>query len=118
MRLARLLLLMLGMGAVAPALAETAAPADVDPQSGFRLPLPKREELDAGGQQIYDRLKDPSGGSLAGLRGPGGILLYDSKLSQLNNALNQYLRRGAGLSGAVRELAILVTAREFDSQFE
>jgi 4-carboxymuconolactone decarboxylase len=95
-----------------------ASPADVDPQSGFRLPLPKREALDEAGQRMYDRLSDPSGGTIAGLRGPGGITLYDSKLAELNNALNQYLRREAGLGGHVREVAILTTAREFDSQFE
>jgi hypothetical protein len=31
---------------------------------------------------------------------------------------NHYLRREAGLGGRVRELAILTTARELDSQFE
>jgi 4-carboxymuconolactone decarboxylase len=103
---------------VSPALAQSAAQADVDPQSGFRLPLPKRAELDDIGQRMYDRLSDPSGGTIAGLRGPGGITLYDSKLAEYNNALNQYLRREAGLGGHVREVAILTTAREFDSQFE
>jgi hypothetical protein len=34
-------------------------PEDVDPQSGSRLPLPKREELDEGGQRNYDSLVDP-----------------------------------------------------------
>lgn len=95
-----------------------ASPVDVDPQSGFRLPLPKREALDETGQRMYDRLNDPSGGTIAGLRGPGGISLYDSKLAELNTALNQYLRREAGLGGHVREVAILTTAREFSSQFE
>jgi alkylhydroperoxidase family enzyme len=33
-------------------------------------------------------------------------------------ALNRYLRYDAGLGGRVRELAILITARELDSQFE
>jgi 4-carboxymuconolactone decarboxylase len=33
-------------------------------------------------------------------------------------AVNQYLRHGAGLGGRVRELAILTTARELNSQFE
>jgi len=44
-------------------------PADVDPESGCRLPLPKRAELDADAQRVYDGLADPGGESLRGLRG-------------------------------------------------
>jgi len=39
-------------------------------------------------------------------------------LANLERELNQYLRYEAGLSSRVRELAILVTAREMNSQFE
>jgi putative methionine-R-sulfoxide reductase with GAF domain/alkylhydroperoxidase family enzyme len=92
--------------------------ADIDPQSGCRLPLPRREELDAEAQQTYDRLADPAGGSLRGLRGPGGIQLHSPELSRRSRPLNHYLRNEAGLGGRVRELAILATAREHDSRFE
>jgi 4-carboxymuconolactone decarboxylase len=93
-------------------------PDDIDPQSGCRLPLPNRGELDADGQRIYDSLADPNGGSIRGLRGPGGIQLHSPGLSRYSRPLNRYLREGAGLGGRVRELAILTTAREVDSQFE
>src|SRR5215469_1776240 len=93
-------------------------PKDVDPQSDCRLPLPKREELDEAGQRIYDSPVDPKGGSIKGLRGPGGILLHSPELSRYTRPLNCYLRHEAGLGGRVRELAILTTARELDSQFE
>jgi 4-carboxymuconolactone decarboxylase len=93
-------------------------PVDIDPQSGCRLPLPRREDLDAAGQRVYDSLADPNGGTLRGLRGPGGILLHSPDLSRYTRPLNRYLRHEAGLGGRVRELAILTTARELDSQFE
>jgi len=93
-------------------------PRDVDPESGCRLPLPKREELDADGQRIFDSLADPKGATLRGLRGPGGILLHSPALSRHSRPLNYYLRHEAELGGRVRELAILTTARELDSQFE
>jgi 4-carboxymuconolactone decarboxylase len=93
-------------------------PADIDPQSRCRLPLPLRDELDAAGREVYDRLADPKGGTLRGLRGPGGITLHSPELSGHNRPLNNYLRYQAGLGGHLRELAILVTAREHDSQFE
>jgi 4-carboxymuconolactone decarboxylase len=93
-------------------------PADIDPQSGCRLPLPKREELDADAQLVYDSLADPRGASLRGLRGPGGILLHSPELARYTRPLNHHLRHEAGLGGRVRELAILTTARALDSQFE
>jgi putative methionine-R-sulfoxide reductase with GAF domain/alkylhydroperoxidase family enzyme len=93
-------------------------PEDVDAESGCRLPLPRREELDAEGQRIWDRLADPAGGSLRGLRGPGGIQLHSPDLARRSRPVNDYLRHQAGLGGRVRELAILVTARELGSQFE
>jgi 4-carboxymuconolactone decarboxylase len=93
-------------------------PDDIDPESGCRLPLPRREELDAEMQAVFDRLANPSGENLRGLHGPGGIQLHSPELSRRSRPLNHYLRFGSGLSGRVRELAILVTARELDSQFE
>jgi 4-carboxymuconolactone decarboxylase len=93
-------------------------PDDIDPQSGCRLPLPRREELDPDGQAIYDRLTRTSAENLRGLRGPGGIQLHSPELSKRSRPLNRYLRFEAGLGDRVRELAILTTARELDSQFE
>ncbi len=93
-------------------------PEDVDPESGCRLPLPRRGQLDDAGQRIYDSLADPKGGTIRGLRGPGGILLHSPELSRHARPLNRYLRHGAGLGGRVRELAILTTTRELSSQFE
>src|SRR5207302_10162466 len=93
-------------------------PEDIDSESGCRLPLPKREELDAEARRVYDGLADPASGSLRGLRGPGGILLHSPALARYTRPLNHHLRHEAGLRGRVRELAILTTARALDSQFE
>jgi 4-carboxymuconolactone decarboxylase len=93
-------------------------PDDIDPESGCRLPLPRRDELSAAGQETYDRIATPGANNLRGLRGPGGIQLHSPELSRRSRPLNHYLRFEAGLGERVRELAILVTARELDSQFE
>lgn len=93
-------------------------PQDIDPESGCRLPLPKREELGAEARRIYDSLADPRSELLRGLRGPGGILLHSPDLARYTRPLNHHLRHEAGLGGRVRELAILTTARALDSQFE
>jgi putative methionine-R-sulfoxide reductase with GAF domain/alkylhydroperoxidase family enzyme len=94
------------------------ASGDIDPQSGCRLPLPRRSDLDEEGRRIYDRLADPDGGTLRGLKGPGGIQLHSPELARRSRPVNHYLRYEAGLGGRVRELAILATAREHDSRFE
>ena len=92
-------------------------PSDIDPQSGFRLPLPKREDLDEAGKKAYDRGTAP-GATIAGLQGPAGVQLFTPKIAEHMIAINRYLRFQAGFTPRVRELAILTTAREMDSQFE
>jgi 4-carboxymuconolactone decarboxylase len=113
-----------GIAAAKPALAQsnpqitgTAMPSDIDPKSGFRLPLPKREDLDEAGQKAFDRGNTP-GGTIAGLQGPAGIQLFSPKTAANVSAINRYLRFEAGFTPHVREVAILTTAREMDSQFE
>jgi 4-carboxymuconolactone decarboxylase len=92
-------------------------PSDIDPRSGMRLPLPRREDLDEAGQKAYDRGTTP-GATIAGLQGPSGIQLFSPKTAAGAAALNKYLRYEAGFTPHVREVAILTTAREMDSQFE
>src|SRR3954468_5881166 len=96
---------------------ETSMPSDIDPQSGFRLPLPKREDLDETARQTLDEAAKP-GANIAGLQGPAGVQLYSPKTTAHLTAINRYLRFEAGFTGRIREIAILATAREMDSQFE
>ena len=93
-------------------------PADIHPESGYRLPPPKPEDMDEKGQKIYDKLTGSRKRVLVGLRGPSAIRLHIPALAEKASALSQYLRYESGLSGPIRELAILVTAREMDSNFE
>lgn len=95
---------------------ETKWPADIDPQSGFRLPLLKREELDEVGQRRYDRAAN--GGNIAGLQGPTGIMLYSPKTSEAQSSISRYLRNEAGFTPRIREIALLITSRCMDQQFE
>jgi 4-carboxymuconolactone decarboxylase len=91
--------------------------SNIDPRSGMRLPLPSREDLDEAGKKAYDRGMTP-GATIAGLQGPAGIQLYSPKTAAASSGLNRYLRFEAGSTPHVREVAILITAREMDSQFE
>jgi 4-carboxymuconolactone decarboxylase len=91
-------------------------PADVDPDSGFRLPMLRREDLDEERQRRYDHAA--SGGNIAGLQGPTAIALYSPKTIAARDILSRYLRHEAGLGARVREIALLTTSRSMDTQFE
>jgi 4-carboxymuconolactone decarboxylase len=91
-------------------------PADIDPQSGCRLPLLKREDLDETGQRAFDRASTP-GKTIVGLRGPSGLHLYSSATVDAHNVMNQHLRYQC-FDARTREVAILTVAREMDSRFE
>lgn len=94
-------------------------PSDIDRQSGFRLPIPPRDALEPAAKAIYDRAVSatPDSGA-AGLQGPSGILLYSPQVGAAFSSVNGYLRRDAKIPPRQLEVAILVTARAFDSQYE
>jgi 4-carboxymuconolactone decarboxylase len=98
--------------------AMTALPKDIYPESRSRLPLPKREALDEQGKRVYDSVLDPRRPTLAGFQGPAGIWLHSPRVGEPIREMNRILRTEVPLEPRLRELAILVTAREFDSQFE
>ena len=95
-----------------------ALPGDVHPDSLSRLPLRRREDMDEDGKRFYDAVVSPQSRTLVGLRGPSGIWLHSSELGERVRAVNQYLRYETALERRLTELAILVTARELDNQFE
>ena len=85
-----------------------ALPKDVHPDSRSRVPLIKREALDAADQKDYDRHVGPHMDSLAGLQGPGGLRLHGSKADKI----------GDGLGSRMKELIRLIVSREMDQAFE
>jgi 4-carboxymuconolactone decarboxylase len=91
-------------------------PSDIDPASGFRLPLLQRDDLDEAGQATYDRAA--RGGNVAGLRGPAGVSLYSRGAHAHLRAIIDYLRTDADIPARVREVALLATERAFDNQFQ
>ncbi len=96
-------------------------PPDVLLESRSRVALPNRDALDEAARAVYDahvHIDPAAGKSLAGLYGPGGIRLHSKKLSGLSSPAAHYLRHGADYTEQEREVAILTTAREYDSQFE
>ena len=95
-------------------------PSGIHPESGNRLPLIQRESLDESGKALYDKTDADarSGRSLVGFQGPNGIGLYSPRVADSDQRKNDYLRFESRLGRRFYELAILVTARELDHQFE
>lgn len=92
-------------------------PVDVYPDSRSRLPLVKREALDEFGTRLFDEIAKDSR-RVTGFQGPGGLRLHSPRSGAMVRDLNSYLRFESPLGARTVELAILVAARELDSQFE
>ena len=102
----------------APVAAPSAVlPKDVDPQSFSRLPVIKRDDLDADGKRIYDELAGGAGKTVTPT-GPAAISLYSPKVAEAIQMLNQYLRFHGVLKQRDYEVVVLVAAREFDQAYE
>jgi 4-carboxymuconolactone decarboxylase len=102
-------------GQTGPATAPSATgawPKDIYPDTGNRLPAVKRENLDDYGKKLFD-----SRGPTADAFGPGGVRLYSPPVADHMAAVNDYLRYKSGLDPRLVQLAILVTAREADSEY-
>ena len=92
-------------------------PGDIFSESGSRLPPVERDALDAAGQALYDDVAGDTR-SLVGFKGPAGIMLHSPQLYALHRKVNRFLRFESGLDARLRELMILVAAREMDAHFE
>ena len=100
-----------------PAVAK-ALPADIDPESLTRLPLVKREDLDEYGKKVYDMVTSSDPRYKDGVPGPPGMWMYDPVVAEHLFPIRNYIRTKIPLGQRFVELAILVTSRELDSQFE
>jgi 4-carboxymuconolactone decarboxylase len=91
----------------------SALPADVYPDSRNRLPLPKREDMNEFGKKILDGLG-------AGQPLPATVhstRLYSPVARSMEDS-DHYVNFETTLPPQIVEIAILVTAREMNSQFE
>lgn len=86
-------------------------PPDVHPETGNRFPKAKREELDDLGKQMFDALPANFRG------GPSSIRIYSPQVAEALRMENDYLRVESGMDPQIKELAILITVRELDSQY-
>ena len=104
--------------AVPAVVTEADIPADIQRDSWARLPLPQREQLDAGGQRAYDMVRHPDSRYADSLWGPVAMWLYSPGMIEHLFPTSTYLRYGTDKDQRLTELTILATAREVRSQYE
>src|SRR5579872_7156759 len=82
---------LLAVGFLSMGKAQTELPKDIDPQSLSRLPNVHRDDLDADGKRIYDKLAGGEGKTVTPT-GPAAISLTSPKVAEAIEMLNQHLR--------------------------
>ena len=84
--------------------------------SGYRLPLPTREDMaDEEGKKVYDQVVNNG----PGLIGPFAVQMWSPKYQAILRQLNGFLRSEAsGLTPHVQEVSVLVACREVNADYE
>jgi len=80
-----------------------------------RIPLPAVEELSAEQRKVWDAVV---AGPRGVVRGPLRAAIHNAELADRWQSLGELLRYRTSLAPRLSELAILVTARHWDCQFE
>jgi 4-carboxymuconolactone decarboxylase len=81
-----------------------------------RVPYVNREELDAEGQEIYDRIRRDRNAPEVGLQ--FRALLHSPKATGYLTSLGAQLRFQSAMPEHLKELAIILVAREWNSAIE
>lgn len=91
-------------------------PPDVYEDSYYRFRLLRREELDARGREIFDRLVGADSASAP--RGPVGMTFNSPELAEPVQQINTALRTNGALGTRMSEIVIAATGREMNSQYQ
>ena len=81
-----------------------------------RVPYVNREELDSEGQQIYDRIRRDRNSDTVGLQ--FRALLHNPQAAGFLTSMGAQLRFKSALPENLKEFAIIVVAREWNSDIE
>ena len=81
-----------------------------------RVPYVEREDMNMDGKSIYDRIRQDRNSAEVGLQ--FRALLHRPKAAGYLTSLGSELRFNNSLPGRIKELAIILVAREWDSHIE
>lgn len=101
-----------------PVLAQTSEnlPPDVRPDTLSRLTPVTRGDLDEYGKAVWDRVLGAD--NTGPFYGPTGFYFHMPRVADGMDLINNYLRYESTIGRALTETAILVLAREMNSQYE
>jgi len=91
-------------------------PADVFPESWYRIPLLGRDEFDARGREIFDRLVGADQATTP--RGPVGMTMLSPEFAEPVQQINTLLRVEGLLDRRMAEIVIATAGREMNSQYQ
>lgn len=80
-----------------------------------RLNPPDESTLNARQKEVYDAI---ASGPRGGVRGPLAIWLHRPEFADRAQSLGEYCRYNSSLEPRLSELAVVTTARAWDSEFE
>jgi 4-carboxymuconolactone decarboxylase len=95
-----------------------AVAADMPPLRGDRFKPLKLEEMTAEQKVVVDSIMSGPRGSMNGLGGPFNALLRSPDLGDRVQKVGEYVRFKTSLPQHLNEMAILITARHWTSQYE
>jgi len=81
-----------------------------------RVPYVNREDMDAEGQEIYDRIRNDRNSQTVGLQ--FRAMLHNPKAAGFLTSMGAQLRFKSAMPDDLKELAIIVVAREWNSDIE
>ena len=97
----------------------SALPADIDPASGNRLPLPNRADMNESDEKLFDEvMKVQERGLGSREKERPQVRLYSPTLSKALSDAHHYLKYDTGFGDRTTTIAVLTTARELTNQFE
>jgi 4-carboxymuconolactone decarboxylase len=91
-------------------------PSDVHEDSYYRFPLLTRQELDARGREVFERVVGADRDTTP--RGPVGMTFLSAELVEPVQAINTALRTNGVLGTRLAEIVIAATGREMNSQYQ
>ena len=97
----------------------SALPADIYPESGNRLPLPKREDMNDADRKIFDDIMARQQGGLSDREKQRPLArMHSPGVSKGLEEAHHYLKYETGLGDQLTTIAVLTTSRELTNQFE